>query len=199
MHTSHGPSMNRAQRTSADQVTCAEPPTTYHLSAMKDYGVVIAAVIAGIFALSSAYLAWKLKSSGDTNERSLIESRERRQEIKDLYSSVIVALEQSIKKVQNAEEFSLDRELSEINAKLYLIGSEAVIRLYQDVAEHIRKWSSLHCLATPRRIKIGGDTISILQAPNPTAKFQQPAADAYEEFQCALTRMIKQMRSELQD
>lgn len=164
---------------------------------MKNYATVIAAVVAGIFALVSAYLAWKLKSTTEANERTLVESRERKQEIKDLYASVIAALEQAIKKVQNTDDFSLDEELSEINAKLYLIGSEAAAQQYQDVAERIRKWSSLHSLATPRRMTIGGDTISILQAPDPTTKFKKSATDAYAELQCALESMIKQMRSEV--
>ncbi|WP_186222582.1 hypothetical protein [Burkholderia gladioli] len=166
---------------------------------MKDYVTVIAAVVAGIFALISAYLAWRLKSSADASERSLAESRERRQEMKDLYASVIATLEQSIKTVQSAGEFSLDKELSEINGKLHLIGSEASIRQYHDVAERIRKWSSLHIQASPRRMSIGGDTILLIQSPDPTEKFKQPALDAYRELQGALECMIKQMRAEVRD
>lgn len=164
---------------------------------MKDYVTVIAAVVAGIFALISAYLAWKLKSAAEASERSLAESRQRRQEMADLYANVIATLEQSIKTVQNTGEFSLDKELSEINGKLHLLASEAAINQYHDVAERIRQWSSLHRQASPRRMSIGGDRVLLIQAPDPTEKFKQPALDAYRELQDALERMIKQMRAEV--
>ena len=123
--------------------------------------------------------------------------KERLEELKSLYVSVFVSIEQMIRVVRARESFVLDGDLSEVNGKVRLLASDVVAKNYYEVAEHLRKWSELFELASPRRMKMGDETVSLIQAPDLTVKFKQPAVDAYEELQDAIEKLIEAMRDEV--
>ena len=164
---------------------------------MSEYVNAIAAVVSGIFLVIAATITWKLKTSTDEKERAIAKAKEHRDELKALYTAVFVAMEQTIKRVLSGEDFPLDKELSEINAKVRLLALPAIAEQYCEAAALIGEWSSLHVKASPRKMKMGEQTITILQAPDPTAQFKQPAADAYEKLQSSLERLVDLMRAEL--
>ena len=68
---------------------------------------------------------------------------------------------------------------------------------YSDVCSLLEEWSQLHYKATPRQMKVGEETFTIVQAPDPTAKFKEPANVAHERLQDALRKLIGLMRGEL--
>jgi hypothetical protein len=51
--------------------------------------------------------------------------------------------------------------------------------------------------ASPRRMKVGEETVVILQAPDPTAKYKQPEREAHEKLQDAVQVLIEAMREDL--
>lgn len=166
---------------------------------MSEYVATLTAVVSGIFLIVAGAVTWKLKSSTDEKDRALSKTKERREELKLLYSSVFVAMEQTIKKVLSGEDFSLDKEMSSINAKVRLLASKPVEEQYCEVAALVAEWSELQAAATPRRMVVGDQTVTILQAPDPTAKFKKPAEDAYEKLQSELEQLVELMRNELHD
>ena len=166
---------------------------------MTEYVAALAAVVSGLFAVVAGAVTWRLKTSTDEKDRSLAKAKAHRDELKDLYTSAFVAMEQTIKQVLNGEDFSIDKELSLTNAKVRLLASTGVEKQYCEVAALIDEWSALYVKASPRKMTIGDQTVTIIQAPDPTAKFKQPASDAYEELQSALERLVGLMRAELRD
>lgn len=166
---------------------------------LKEYIPALAAVVAGVFAIVAAFLTWKLKSSTEERERSIARAKEKRDELQNLYSEVFVLFEQAIKKVVHQEEFTLDAELSRTNAKVQLLASEPVINAYHEAGELLQEWSKLHYKASPRTMQLGEQKVVLVQAPDPTVQFKEPANEAHSALQVALARLVKQMRAELDD
>ena len=97
----------------------------------------IVAVIAGVFAVVSAVIAWRLKNSSDEKAREVSFEKERRDEIKQLYTNVFVLFEQAMRQVSNREAFSLSREFSEATARIHLLAPEEITNhLIRDVAKY---------------------------------------------------------------
>jgi hypothetical protein len=135
---------------------------------LKEHISIIAAVVAGVFAIIAAFISWKLKSSTEERERSIARAKEKHDELKHLYAEVFVLFEQAIKKVKHREDFTLDAELSHVNAKLQLLASEPVINAYHQAGELLQEWSRLHYKTFPPTMKFGEQTLTLIQAPDPT-------------------------------
>lgn len=160
---------------------------------------IFTALVSGAFGVGAAVVTWGLKSKSDAKERVLAKEEEHREELKALYTSVFIALEQLIRHTKAGEEYPVDENLSDVNAKVHLLASEAVADKYSEAAALLVRWSRLHVLATPRKMKVGDQTYEMIQAPDPTAKHKQPEADAYAELQKALSALVQTMRVELRD
>ena len=83
----------------------------------------IAATVAGIFAIVSPFVTWKLKDASDERARLIAMDKERRDEIKRLYTDVFVQFEQAIRQVMQGEMFSLGQDVSESTAKIRLLAT----------------------------------------------------------------------------
>ena len=166
---------------------------------MHEYVNAISPVVSGIFLVIVAILGWKLKTSTDKRELEHAKEKERRDELKVLYTAIFVVMEQTINRVRAGEKFSLEKELSEVNAKVRLLASSTVEDLYCEAAVLVEEWSALHVKATIHRTKIGDQWVEVFQAPDPTLRFKQPAADAYERLQSVLETLVAQMRVELRN
>lgn len=164
---------------------------------MKDYIAVAASVIAGVFAVVSALIAWRLKNSSDDRARNISLAKERRDEIKGLYESTFALFEQAIHQVERREPFSLAREFSQTNAKMHLLAPQEIADQYQKVSFLLEDWSHLHAKASPRQLDLNGQTVMIIQSPDPTAQFKEPAKAAYELLIAELQNLTKAMRREL--
>ena len=164
---------------------------------MKDYIPAIAAIIAGIFAIVCAIIAWKLKKSSDERARTTALDKEKRDEIKQLYTDTFTLFENAIRQVLNNEEFTLAQAFSENNARIHLLSPERVVTQYSEVASLLESWSRLHFKATPRQMRVGDQTVTILQAPDPTAQYKEPANAEYQKLQDELQKLIELMRIEL--
>jgi hypothetical protein len=160
---------------------------------------IITAIVSGVFGVGAGVLTWRLKSSTDEKNRAVAKLKEHREEVKALYTSIFVSLEQAIRHVHAEEAFVVDKELSEVNGKVQLLASEAVASRYSEAAALLQKWSRLYALASPRKMTVGDKTVILFQAPDPTAKYKQPASEAHEELQTSLSELVQTMRSELAD
>jgi hypothetical protein len=155
------------------------------------------ALVSGAFGVGAAIVTWRLKASADDKERALAREKECREELRSLYTAVFVSLEQAIRHARSGEHFPLDKDRSEVNAKVQLLASEAVADKYSEASARLEEWSRLHALASPAKMKVGDETFVMLQAPDPTAKYKQPAADAHKALQAALGELIQAMRAEV--
>lgn len=165
---------------------------------MKEIITIIGNATTGVFALLAAYFAWRLKRGTDDRDRKTALAVERRKDLQELFSEVFAHLEQAIQRGQRLESFDLTLDLSRVNAKIRLIASEEVNLAYDDAADKLHEWSLLHVKASPRQMKVGESTIAIIQAPDPTAAFKKPAAEAYEALHASLDKLRKCMRSEIE-
>ena len=165
---------------------------------MKEYAPAVAAIIAGLFAIISPFITWKLKDASDERARSISLRKERREELKRLFGDIFMMFEQAIGHARRNEQFVLSSEQSQINARVRLLAPEKVIGQYFKVAALLERWSQLHYRATPRQTKIGEYTLTMIEAPDPTAKYKQPAKEALEELGAQLDILIELMRLELE-
>jgi hypothetical protein len=145
----------------------------------------------------SPFITWKLKNASDERAIRTALRKERRDEIKRLYTDIVVLFEQTIKQVLNKEEFTLVREISEANAKIQLLAPEKIAAQYFDVVSLLEEWSQLHHKATPRQLRVGEQTVSILQSPDPTKQYKEPANAAHQKLQGELRNLIQLLRVEL--
>jgi hypothetical protein len=68
---------------------------------------------------------------------------------------------------------------------------------YSEVCSLLEQWSRLHYKAKPRQMKVGEDTVTIIQAPDPSEGYKESATRAHEKLQDELRKLINLMREEL--
>ncbi len=161
---------------------------------MKEY---VAPAIAGVFAVATAILAWRLKNSSDEQARRTALEKERRDEVRQLYTTTFVLFEQAIRQVLQKEEFRLAREFSEINAKMHLLAPEKVTEQYFRTSRLLEEWSRLHAKASRPQWDLNGKTVTLFQSPDPAEQFRAVAQATYETLQTELQCLIKIMRTDL--
>jgi hypothetical protein len=164
---------------------------------MKDYVLVISAVVAGVFAIASALIAWTLKNSSYNQRDQLSHAKEKYEEAKSLYTTTFKLFEESIRQVLNRQQFILSQAFSENNAKIHLLAPQNVIEQYSEAASLLKSWSILYAKASPKQIKIGDQTATIIQAPDPAVKYKEPAELEYKKMQDSLQKLVDIMRSQL--
>ena len=165
---------------------------------MKEYVPAVAAIIAGLFAILSPFVTWRLKDASDERARSISLRKERREELKQLFGDIFTMFEQAIGHARRSEQFVLSPEQSHINARVRLLAPEPIIAQYFKVAGLLERWSQLHYRAMPRQMQIGGHTVTTIEAPDPTTKYKEPAEEAHKELQAQLDTLIELLRLELE-
>ncbi len=158
---------------------------------------IITALIAGGFALLSAALGWKLKTMQDKRGWTLSLAKEHRNEVRELYTEAFALFEQTIRQVTRRQGFTLGDDFARLNAKIHLMAPENIVAQYDQVAAMLSDWSSLYEQASPHRMRVGESTFEIIQAPDPAAKFKEPAQNAFDDLQQEIQKLVAMMRSEL--
>jgi hypothetical protein len=169
----------------------------HHGATMKEYITAIAAVIAGIFAVVAAFITWKLKNSSENRRDQIVQLKEKFEEEKSLYTTTYQLFEEAINQVLGRGEFNLTQAFSENNAKIHLLASRQVIDQYSEAAALLESWSELHAKASPRQTKFRDETVTIIQSPDPTAKYKEPAKAEYKKLQASLRELVALMRNQL--
>jgi hypothetical protein len=164
---------------------------------MPEFATVLSNAVTGLFALLAAYYAWRLKRASDDRERKTALAVERHKELSDLYAQVFTMLEQAMKHTFALEPFDLTSERSRVNARVRLLCSDAVNEAYDDVADKLQSWSALHIAASPRQMRVGEQTLTIVQAPDPTREYKAPAEAAHKALHEALHVLRSRMRADL--
>jgi hypothetical protein len=164
---------------------------------MRDYVVVIAAIIAGVSAIISAIIAWRLNSYTTEKLRGLSLKKEKYDEFKDLYTSTFSLFENTIRQILDFDEYTFAQDFSKMNANIHLLASENITKQYNLTILALESWSSLYVKASPKRMKIGDTKCIILQAPDPTQKFIEPAKKEYEHLQEEMEKLFDLMRADL--
>jgi hypothetical protein len=164
---------------------------------MKEYVAIVAAAMSGAFAVVSACIAWWLKSHSDRAQVERTEAKEKHAEIRELYTRAFRLFEDAARLIHRDEGASIEEDFARLNADMHLLGSDAVAGLYEKAAISLSEWSRLYAKATPRQQKIGDQTLTILQAPDPTAKYKEPERQAFEDLQEKLRALHAQMKAEL--
>ncbi len=164
---------------------------------MKDYIAVIAVIITGIFTLISAVIAWRLKVFSMEKAREFSLKKEKYEELKEIYTMSFSLFENAIRQVMHLDEFTLAHEFSKINAKIHLLAPENITEQYSLACSVLESWSALYIKASPKRNKIGDTKYILLQAPDPTKEFKEPAKQEYDHLQEEMNKLFDLMRIDL--
>lgn len=160
---------------------------------MKEYVPIIVSVVAGFLAMVSAFFAWKLKQSSESEIRAISKQDMRHSELKLLYIKINENFEALIKNTKLHSEENLNSKFSNLTAEVRMLASEHVVQMYLSVADLHHEWAALYFKAYPP-VKNG---ILIIQSPDPTLKFKVPEKVAYESFYNEYQKLILAMRTEL--
>lgn len=164
---------------------------------MQELAMILGNAVTGLFTLLGGLLVWRLKRQDEDKDRKATQTFERRKELIELYVQTFSSLEQAMKCVTEREPYELTPERTLLNAKMLLLGSEDTNRAYDEVVEKFRTWSALHAAASPRRMKVGEQTMEIMQAPDPTEKYKVPAQDAHKALHEALQLLRQRMQFDI--
>ncbi len=164
---------------------------------MMDLSKLLPTIGAGIFALISAYFAWRLKKQTDEKALEFSRENEKREEIKDLYLTVFELFEKTSSEIVKIERNIPQNEFHRTHARVHLLASDKVAKLYDDTCAALQDWMVLYFKASPERRKVGDSYMEIYQAPDPTAQYKEPAQDAHKTYQSTFNKLAEQMKSEL--
>lgn len=164
---------------------------------LKDVAPIVAATVSGFAAIACVVMTWRLtRLSTDRNDKS-VRRKDAREEMKNLSVNTFKLFESAIRIIKAGDDFDLHDEFSENNAKVVLLMPERVTEQYHRAAHALEKWSFLHAKASPRRMKVGDETLIMLQAPDPTEKYREPASQALEKLQEDVRELVRLMRAEI--
>jgi len=120
-------------------------------------------------------------------------------ETQRLYPSIVALFERAIRHVFHREDdLGLSRDFSDANAKVHLLAPSEIAAQYFNVVSLLEDWSRLYDKPTPRQMKVGDQTVTMLQSPDPTERYKGPAKAAHEKLQEELRRLIDLMRVEIE-
>ncbi|HCQ8140612.1 TPA: hypothetical protein OL910_005446, partial [Klebsiella pneumoniae] len=74
---------------------------------IKDIIPLISSAVTGLFAITTAVLAWKLNSIFNKSNVEKQQKKIQREELIELYSDIYATFEIAIRQIKNYEEFSL--------------------------------------------------------------------------------------------
>lgn len=166
---------------------------------MQEFSAILGNVVTGLFTLLGGFVAWRLKRKDESTDRKTKQAIESRKELIEIYAQTFSSLEQAMKCVKEQESYELTPEKTLLNAKIRLLGSEETNLAYDEVAEKLQTWSVLYVAASPKRMKVGEQTVVILQAPDPTEKYKVPAQEAQKVLHEAFKVLRKRMQTDLND
>ena len=166
---------------------------------MQEFAAVLGNVVTGLFTILGGLVVWRLKRKDEDSDKKAARKIDRRRELTDLYAQAFSSLEQAMRCALEQEAYELTWDRTLINAKLRLLGSEEVNLAYDDVADKLKEWSALQVAASTRRVKVGDQTMVMLQSPDPTEKYKVPAQEAYKALHEALETFRQRMQADLND
>ncbi|MCF8074041.1 MAG: hypothetical protein K9K66_10715 [Desulfarculaceae bacterium] len=158
---------------------------------------IITVMISGLFTLTSGVLLWRMKVKRDEFSRKIAIEEKNRAEKKQLYLDIQTSFENTMGQVLAGVEVSNLEFAYEINARVRLFAPDQISRLYMGSCELLEQWSALHRLSQPRQIDLAGKKVTLIQAPDPTAKYKEPAKDAFDKLQKKLTELIEVMKDDI--
>lgn len=148
---------------------------------------IVTSLVAGIFVLIAAYLAWRLRIS----EKHAALMVEKRKEKEELYKKIHRTFDGMIQAVKRHERTAMQKEVIELNAEVALLASDEFGALYEESCQNLEEWTAVFPKAWP-------DT-NLLQAPDPTAKYKEQERAAYQQFLENLQKLNTFMKADLNE
>ncbi|HBR4018200.1 TPA: hypothetical protein L9U06_005488 [Klebsiella pneumoniae] len=164
---------------------------------IKDIIPLISSAVTGLFAITTAVLAWKLNSIFNKSNVEKQQKKIQREELIELYSDIYATFEIAIRQIKNYEEFSLYEKFTRLNARIHLLAPDELCILYFDCCESLTKWSELFKKSSLPRTKIGDEVFITFQSPDPTEKYKKYETEAYEKLIEKIQSLTKNMKIDL--
>ena len=158
---------------------------------MSAYLPMIGPVIAGVFALVSAYFAYSLRKNDENRKK---ESSVREEKIGN-FTEIYSLFESAMNQVTQNQDFTLHEKFSAMNAKMELLAAKDIRDQYFVCTGLLERWSKNHTAGSTNRLSGG---VVILQAPDPNQKYRDVAEAQYNELQEELNKLTKLMRQSLE-
>ncbi len=169
---------------------------------MSPYVTLIGTIIAGAFALVSAYFAYSLRNIDGKRQTQLAE---RKSKITD-FTEAYALFETAIYQIKNQEAYSLQEKFTQMNSRMQLLASDKVCEQYFKCSMQLEKWSQSMESCGGSAITCGGSGIKgedadrvNVQSPDPRQKYHDQAEVEFVELQEQLARLTDLLRECLQD
>lgn len=146
---------------------------------------IVSSVVAGIFVLLSAYLAWRLRMS----EKQALFLSEKRNKKEELYKKILRTFDSGIQAIKRYEPMATQKEFIELNAEVALFATDDLETHYEKTAQEFELWANVFPKAWPNT--------NIIQSPDPAAKHKGPEKDAYHQLLKSLDQLKEFMKTDL--
>lgn len=164
---------------------------------MKELFAIISPIISGAFMLVSGVLYWRMKRNLVEFNREAAIKEKNLAEKKQLYLDIQTSFEKTLYQVLARRKVATIDPPYEVNAKVRLFAPNQIFELYMECCELLKQWSALYEKAMPEQLDLGDTKVTIYQAPDPTAKYKEPAKKAHEKLQDKLAELIKEMKHDV--
>ncbi|MDX1319300.1 MAG: hypothetical protein R3204_11160 [Oceanospirillum sp.] len=165
---------------------------------MKEYIGLGIVVFSLIFAISAAYMAWRLKQRLDAANSKVALEKTRREERRKTYQEVISQLEQAIASISHGDP-ELANLFDDLSPKLHLHASEEVNSNFVEVCLLLENWTAMKEDAekTALDLKQKPDQEMILEQR--LSEQKKEALDAYQLFKHKFNKLGAMMRKEMSE
>ncbi len=165
---------------------------------MKEYIGLGIVVFSLIFAISAAFMAWRLKQRLDAANSVLVLEKSRRDERRKTYQEVIAQLEQAMSSVSNGSP-ELANLFNDLSPKLHLHASEEVNSSFVEVCLLLENWMAmtLDVEKISSELQRHPDQGMILEPR--IAEQKKQTQDAYQLFKHKFNKLAALMRKEMSE
>jgi hypothetical protein len=146
---------------------------------------VIVVIIAGLFALLSAFLAWRL---GEASSKSTL-AKEVRREREELYANVYTAFERAISEIRNHKERTSVDDFFRLTPRISLLAPKEISERYFECCHRLKEWSEIYVRAYPND--------GFVRVPDPAATFKEPEKELSMGLIQDLGLLVDAMRLDL--
>lgn len=166
---------------------------------MKEYIGLGIVVFSLIFAISAAFMAWRLKVRLDSANSVVALEKTRREERRKTYQEVITLLEEAISSVTKGGDYQFDNLFNDLSPKLHLHASDEINSNFVEVCLLLENWTAMKVDVekTEREQQQKPDQAMVLEQR--LAKQKKQATDSYQLFKHKFNKLVAMMRKEMSE
>jgi len=165
---------------------------------MKEYIGLGIVVFSLIFAISAAFMAWRLKQRLDSANSKVALEKTRREERRKTYQEVIAQLEHAISSVTKGDP-ELNNLFDDLSPKLHLHASEEVNSNFIEVCLLLENWTAMKEDVEKTSLDLQQKPDQAMVIEERLSEQKKQALDAYQLFKHKFNKLGAMMRKEMSE